>query len=219
MPIAYIGRMKKAAAVLALLATCAAGCAAETDAADDVEGAEDALAQIGAEPAGRPSRHAIVLAHGFDASDTNRWSFYQLKDALERDGHVVHAARVQPYRGVPDRAKELATHVDEAIAECRAEGIEVEGPLPADTVFVPSHARGFDAIVAMYHDQGLPVLKAASFGRGVNVTLGLPFPRTSVDHGTALDLAADPARAAGADPGSLFEAIDLATALSRSAAR
>lgn len=106
-----------------------------------------------------------------------------------------------------------------AIVECRAEGIEVEGPLPADTVFVPSHARGFDAIVAMYHDQGLPVLKAASFGRGVNVTLGLPFPRTSVDHGTALDLAADPARAAGADPGSLFEAIDLATALSRSATR
>ena len=62
-------------------------------------------------------------------------------------------------------------------------------------------ARGFDAIVAMYHDQGLPVLKAASFGHGVNVTLGLPFIRTSVDHGTALDLAADPRRAATADPG------------------
>ncbi len=62
----------------------------------------------------------------------------------------------------------------------------------------------------MYHDQGLPALKAASFGHGVNVTLGLPFPRTSVDHGTALDLAADPARAATADVGSLVAAVELA---------
>ena len=59
------------------------------------------------------------------------------------------------------------------------------------TVFVPEHVRRYDAVVAMYHDQGLPVLKAASFGQGINVTLGLPFPRTSVDHGTALDLARD----------------------------
>ncbi len=89
------------------------------------------------------------------------------------------------------------------------------GPVPADTVFVPEHARRHDAIVAMYHDQGLPVLKAASFGLGVNVTLGLPFVRTSVDHGTALDLAADPARAATADPGSLMAALDLAIQLAR----
>jgi 4-hydroxythreonine-4-phosphate dehydrogenase len=80
---------------------------------------------------------------------------------------------------------------------------------------VPAHARGYDAIVAMYHDQGLPVLKAASFGLGVNVTLGLPFPRTSVDHGTALDLAVDAARAKSADPGSLVAAVDLAVALAR----
>ncbi len=106
-----------------------------------------------------------------------------------------------------------------AIADARAEGIDAHGPLPADTVFVPSHARRYDAIVAMYHDQGLPVLKAASFGRGVNVTLGLPFPRTSVDHGTALDLARDPAAAATADPGSLFEAVDLAIALAHGSAR
>lgn len=106
-----------------------------------------------------------------------------------------------------------------AIADARADGIDARGPVPADTVFVPSHARDCDAIVAMYHDQGLPVLKAASFGRGVNVTLGLPFPRTSVDHGTALDLAADDARAASADPGSLFEAVDLAIALAHGALR
>jgi 4-hydroxythreonine-4-phosphate dehydrogenase len=80
-------------------------------------------------------------------------------------------------------------------------------------VFVPDIAQRFDAIVAMYHDQGLPVLKAASFGRGINVTLGLPFIRTSVDHGTALDLAADATKARGADPGSLIAAVDLAIAL------
>jgi len=104
-----------------------------------------------------------------------------------------------------------------SIADARAQGIDVEGPFPADTVFVPTHAREFDAIVAMYHDQGLPVLKAASFGRGVNVTLALPFIRTSVDHGTALDLAADPARARGADPGSLVAAVELALSLAQRA--
>ena len=82
-----------------------------------------------------------------------------------------------------------------AIARARDAGHDVTGPFPADTVFVPEIARRFDAIVAMYHDQGLPVLKAASFGHGINVTLGLPFIRTSVDHGTALDLAVDAAKA------------------------
>ena len=100
-----------------------------------------------------------------------------------------------------------------AIATVRATGVDVTGPMPADTVFVPSIAARFDAIVAMYHDQGLPVLKAVSFGGGVNVTLGLPFPRTSVDHGTALDLARDPAQARRADPGSLFAAVELAIEL------
>jgi len=100
-----------------------------------------------------------------------------------------------------------------AVAAARARGHAVTGPLPADTVFVPEIAGCYDAIVAMYHDQGLPVLKAASFGRGVNVTLGLPFVRTSVDHGTALDLAADAGKAAGADPRSLFAAVELAIEL------
>jgi 4-hydroxythreonine-4-phosphate dehydrogenase len=100
-----------------------------------------------------------------------------------------------------------------ALAAARAGGADVTGPLPADTVFVPDVAQRFDAIVAMYHDQGLPVLKAASFGHGVNVTLGLPFIRTSVDHGTALDLAADAERAKTADVGSLVAAVELAVAL------
>jgi 4-hydroxythreonine-4-phosphate dehydrogenase len=100
-----------------------------------------------------------------------------------------------------------------ATAALRNEGVDVVGPVPADTAFVPATARGFDCIVAMYHDQGLPALKQASFGHGVNVTLGLPIVRTSVDHGTALDLAADEARARTADPGSMFAAFELAIEL------
>ncbi len=76
-----------------------------------------------------------------------------------------------------------------AIEVARALGIDAHGPLPADTVFNPRSLEGFDVVLAMYHDQGLPVLKHATFGQGVNVTLGLPIVRTSVDHGTALDLA------------------------------
>ncbi len=76
-----------------------------------------------------------------------------------------------------------------ALEAARARGIDAVGPLPADTLFVPQQLAGADAVLAMYHDQGLPVLKMQSFGEGVNVTLGLPIIRTSVDHGTALDLA------------------------------
>jgi 4-hydroxythreonine-4-phosphate dehydrogenase len=96
-----------------------------------------------------------------------------------------------------------------AIERMRKSGHAIEGPLPADTVFVPSIARRYDAILAMYHDQGLPVLKYATFGHGVNVTLGLPFVRTSVDHGTALDLAG----AGRADAGSMRAALRLAAEL------
>jgi 4-hydroxythreonine-4-phosphate dehydrogenase len=96
-----------------------------------------------------------------------------------------------------------------AISQSRKEGIDASGPIPADTLFVPERLKQADAVLAMYHDQGLPVLKYASFGRGVNVTLGLPFVRTSVDHGTALDLAGT----GKADPGSLIEAVKLAIEL------
>lgn len=76
-----------------------------------------------------------------------------------------------------------------AIERARAAGIAAEGPVPADTAFVPGHWEAHDAVLCMYHDQGLPVLKHVGFSRGVNVTLGLPYVRTSVDHGTALDIA------------------------------
>ncbi len=77
-----------------------------------------------------------------------------------------------------------------AIEQARARGIDARGPYPADTLFQPKYLKDADCVLAMYHDQGLPVLKYATFGRGVNITLGLPLIRTSVDHGTALDLAA-----------------------------
>ncbi|WP_395683134.1 4-hydroxythreonine-4-phosphate dehydrogenase PdxA [Dokdonella sp.] len=96
-----------------------------------------------------------------------------------------------------------------AIMQLRAAGFDVQGPIPADTAFVPTQLERYDAVLAMYHDQGLPVLKHAGFGDAVNVTLGLPYLRTSVDHGTALDLAGT----GRADPGSLFAATRLALRL------
>ena len=97
----------------------------------------------------------------------------------------------------------------------RAEGLELIGPLPADTAFLPGKLAGFDAVLAMYHDQGLPVLKHSGFEQAVNITLGLPYPRVAVDHGTALDLAGRGL----ADPSSLFAAIRCATTLARHGAR
>ena len=93
-----------------------------------------------------------------------------------------------------------------ALGKLRGEGLDVRGPYPADTLFQPFMLKDADAVLAMYHDQGLPVLKYASFGRGVNITLGLPFVRTSVDHGTALDLAGT----GRADGGSLVTAVQTA---------
>lgn len=124
MRFAYIVGMRAVATIAGVILI--AGCASEasssdaTNEQDGVESAEDMLSQIGEEPAGTKSRHAIVLAHGFDASDSNRWSFRGVKEALERDGHVVHAARVQPYQSVAKRAAELAKHVDQARVECSA---------------------------------------------------------------------------------------------------
>jgi 4-hydroxythreonine-4-phosphate dehydrogenase len=101
-----------------------------------------------------------------------------------------------------------------AVARARARGLAVDGPLPADTLFVPRVLEPYDAVLAMYHDQGLPALKHAGFGHAVNVTLGLPLLRTSVDHGTALDLAGS----GRADPGSMQAAIALAAQLAATAA-
>jgi 4-hydroxythreonine-4-phosphate dehydrogenase len=101
--------------------------------------------------------------------------------------------------------------ISPAIALVQASGHAVEGPFPADTLFVPARVQQYDAVLAMFHDQGLPVLKYATFGHGVNITLGLPFIRTSVDHGTALDLAGT----GRADTGSMRAALSLAVSLAR----
>ena len=97
-----------------------------------------------------------------------------------------------------------------AIRKLRDDGLNLRGPLPADTAFTPA-AGHKDAVLAMYHDQGLPVLKYAGFGSAVNVTLGLPIIRTSVDHGTAFDIAGT----GRADPSSLFAAVELAVSMAR----
>jgi 4-hydroxythreonine-4-phosphate dehydrogenase len=99
--------------------------------------------------------------------------------------------------------------IEPVLDRLRARGLRLIGPLPADTAFVPDRLAGYDAVLAMYHDQGLPVLKHVGFGHAVNVTLGLPYVRTSVDHGTALDLAGS----GRADAGSLIAATRLALTL------
>ena len=96
--------------------------------------------------------------------------------------------------------------ISPVLDQFRAQGVDLIGPLPADTLFTPKHLDSADAVLAMYHDQGLPVLKYQGFGRAANITLGLPIIRTSVDHGTALDLAGS----GSADNGSLQTAIQVA---------
>ncbi|MBY8608892.1 4-hydroxythreonine-4-phosphate dehydrogenase PdxA [Burkholderia arboris] len=101
--------------------------------------------------------------------------------------------------------------ISPALARANAQGIDARGPYPADTLFQPRHLADADCVLAMFHDQGLPVLKFATFGEGINVTLGLPIIRTSVDHGTALDLAGT----GRADPGSMIAALDTAVTMAR----
>ena len=105
--------------------------------------------------------------------------------------------------------------IQPVLERLRAEGMQFEGPLPADTLFTPTHLKDADAVLAMFHDQGLPVLKYAGFGSAVNITLGLPIIRTSVDHGTAIDLAGT----GKIDSGSMKAAIDLAVELAGNASQ
>ncbi|NNC54156.1 MAG: 4-hydroxythreonine-4-phosphate dehydrogenase, partial [Pseudomonadales bacterium] len=108
-----------------------------------------------------------------------------------------------------DLGREEIDVIQPCIEALRAEGMDLSNAMPADTLFTHRHLAGADAVLAMYHDQGLPVLKSHSFGEAVNITLGLPFIRTSVDHGTAFDLAGS----GSADDSSLRAALALATSL------
>jgi 4-hydroxythreonine-4-phosphate dehydrogenase len=128
----------------------------------------------------------------------------------------VLVAGLNPHAGESGHlGREEIDVIEPVLERFRAQGMNLIGPLPADTLFSRIRHDPCDAILAMYHDQGLPVLKYASFGEGVNITLGLPFIRTSVDHGTALDLAGS----GRAEPGSLMVAIDIARTLATRARR
>lgn len=134
-------------------------------------------------------------------------------DALPRFGYPdarLAVAGLNPHAGEHGlMGTEEAEVLAPAIADCRAAGIEVSGPYPADTLFTRASRGEFDAVIACYHDQGLIPVKLLAFGRAVNVTLGLPIIRTSVDHGTAFDIAGQGI----ADAGSLIEAVRLAARL------
>ncbi len=130
-----------------------------------------------------------------------------LRDSFRLDAPRILVCGLNPHAGEGGHlGREEIEVIAPVVAALRARGLAVTGPVPADTAFTPASLAGADAVLAMYHDQGLPVIKHSGFGHAVNVTLGLPFHRTSVDHGTALDLAGT----GRADPGSLFEAIRLA---------
>ncbi|MBJ7222821.1 MULTISPECIES: 4-hydroxythreonine-4-phosphate dehydrogenase PdxA [unclassified Brenneria] len=129
----------------------------------------------------------------------------QTKFGIERP--QIYVCGLNPHAGESGHmGREELDIIIPALDELRQQGIALIGPLPADTLFQPKYLQHADAVLAMYHDQGLPVLKYQGFGRAVNITLGLPFIRTSVDHGTALELAAT----GGADPGSFTTALNLA---------
>jgi 4-hydroxythreonine-4-phosphate dehydrogenase len=144
------------------------------------------------------------------------------QDAVEQTLRILHADMDQKYGIVAPRilvaglnphageggylGREEIEVITPVLNRLRAEGMTLIGPLPADTMFTPPMLAQGDCVLAMYHDQGLTALKYASFGNGINVTLGLPIIRTSVDHGTALELAGT----GRADPGSLFVAVEQA---------
>lgn len=141
----------------------------------------------------------------------------RITDAALRDAFGIAHPRLRvlglnPHAGESgEMGREEIDVIIPLLDRLRAEGLHLEGPLPADTAFLPQHRRDFDAVVAMYHDQGLPVLKASGFEDAVNITLGLPFPRVAVDHGTALPLAGRGV----ADPSSLQHAVALCADLAR----
>ena len=131
------------------------------------------------------------------------------EQALRKDFGIaqplIAVLGLNPHAGEAGHLGREEIEVIEPVLEAlRAEGMRLAGPLPADTAFLPQKLAGFDAVLAMYHDQGLPVLKYSGFERAVNLTLGLPYPRVAVDHGTALDLAGKGI----ADPSSLFAAVE-----------
>lgn len=148
-------------------------------------------------------------------------------EVLERSVRILHASLqrdfgidtpniavlgLNPHAGEAGHlGREEIDVIEPVLSRLRDEGMRLVGPLPADTAFLPAKLQGFDAVLAMYHDQGLPVLKFSGFEQAVNMTLGLPYPRVAVDHGTALELAGT----GTADPSSLYAAAETCARMAR----
>lgn len=143
---------------------------------------------------------------------TIRITHHELVTRFGIEHPVIQVLGLNPHAGEGGHlGSEDGQIIEKVIKECHNTGIGVLGPVPADTAFTQSRLAKCDAVIAMYHDQGLPVLKHAGFGKAVNITLGLPFVRTSVDHGTALDIAANYC----ADASSMYTAAKTAQEMCR----
>ncbi|QFT53353.1 4-hydroxythreonine-4-phosphate dehydrogenase PdxA [Microbulbifer sp. THAF38] len=139
-----------------------------------------------------------------------------LRDQFHIDSPHIGVCGLNPHAGEGGHlGREEIEVIEPALEKLRGRGLHLTGPLPADTLFTPPQLENFDAVLAMYHDQGLPVLKFHGFGKAVNITLGLPYIRTSVDHGTALDLAGSGKASCGSLEAALSQAIELAQLQSR----
>lgn len=158
-------------------------------------------------------REAIAMVERERIADLIRFTHEQMQRMLGRKPKIA-VAGLNPHASEDGKfGTEERDEIVPAVEECRSEGIDVSGPYSPDTIFLRGHRREFDAVVAMYHDQATIAVKSLSFGHGVNVTLGLPFVRTSVDHGTAYDIAGKGI----ADASSMTIAINLAAELASSA--
>lgn len=141
---------------------------------------------------------------------TLRIIHHDMRDKFSFEAPRIAVCGLNPHAGENGHlGKEEIDTIIPALNQLREEGIDCQGPLPADTLFTPKYLNNVDVVLAMYHDQGLPVLKFKGFGAAANITLGLPIIRTSVDHGTALDLAGT----GNIDTGSLLTAIDYALSM------
>jgi len=157
-----------------------------------------------------PLRHVADALDSASLERAIRILYHDLHRRFGLEHPRIQVLGLNPHAGEGGHlGREEIEIITPLIESLRAEGLTISGPMPADTAFTPATRQSYDAVLAMYHDQGLPALKANGFGHTVNITLGLPIIRTSVDHGTALDIAGS----GRADPGSLLCAINTAMEL------